>query len=71
METTRRETAWAKTALLVTFCLALLLNLAEALWDPDGQPWLILRIAMSVLFIVTLAGCIALWLRQRRSDTAV
>ena len=39
---------------LVTFSLALLLDLAEALWDPDGQPWLILRITVSVLFTVAL-----------------
>lgn len=64
----QQKASQAKMVLTVTFGLALVLNLVETLWDPDGQAWLILRIIVSVLFGVALVGYIALWLRQRRSE---
>jgi uncharacterized membrane protein len=70
METTQHKAAQAKTALAFTFSLAVLLNLVDAFWDPDGQAWFILRVTVSVLFGVALVAYIAMWLRQRRSRTA-
>ncbi|MEU6572202.1 hypothetical protein [Streptomyces parvulus] len=64
METTQK-TVTAKNMLAVTFAIALLLNLVEAVWDPDGQPWLILRIAVSILFGLALVAYIVLWFRRR------
>lgn len=68
MNRTRQKASRAKTVLIVTFGFALILNLVEALWDPDGQPWLVLRITVSVLFGVSLVAFIALWLAQRRHE---
>lgn len=62
---TMKKTENAKTVLAVTFAIALLLNLVEAVWDPDGQPWLILRIAVSIIFGLALVSYIALWFRRR------
>jgi uncharacterized membrane protein YcfT len=70
METTHPTVARARTTLLATFSLAALLNLAEALWDPDGWLWHVLRIVVSVLFTVALVGFIVLRFRQRRSEVA-
>ncbi|MCL7427229.1 hypothetical protein [Streptomyces sp. YS415] len=68
METTQRKLKSARAALWLTFNIALLLNLIEAWWDPDGQPWLILRITVSILFGTALVGYVLLWLLNRRSD---
>ncbi|MET7410029.1 hypothetical protein [Streptomyces parvulus] len=57
----------ARTALQVTFGLALLLNFVEAWWDPDGSAWSLTRIAVSMLFLLSLAVFITLWWRHRRS----
>ncbi|MFE6333501.1 hypothetical protein ACFVP3_00015 [Streptomyces sp. NPDC057806] len=68
METTQRKLKSARAALWLTLDIALLLNLIEAWWDPDGQPWLILRITVSILFGAVLVGYVLLWLLNRRSD---
>ncbi|RDD87555.1 hypothetical protein [Streptomyces parvulus] len=57
----------ARTAWLVTFGLALFLNFVEAWWDPDGLVWSLTRIAVSMLFLLSLAAFITLWWRHRRS----
>ncbi|MEU4146902.1 hypothetical protein [Streptomyces parvulus] len=62
-----RQVEWAKAALGVTFGLALFLNFVEAWWDPGGPAWSLTRIAVSMLFLLSLAAFITLWWRQRRS----
>ncbi|MZD57355.1 hypothetical protein [Streptomyces sp. SID5606] len=57
----------ARTALQVTFGLALFLNFVEAWWDPGGPAWSLTRIAVSMLFLLSLAAFITLWWRHRRS----
>ncbi len=56
--------AGSASALLITFASAVVLNLAEVLWDPDGQFWLAVRIAVSVAFGATLARFALLRLRN-------
>lgn len=62
----------AKSALWLTFSLAVMLNLAEALWHPPGNAWLAVRVTVSVLFTAVLIACIGLWMvrhRQRGTRT--
>ncbi|MEV0223762.1 hypothetical protein [Streptomyces sp. NPDC050704] len=64
--TSQGKTGRAKTVLLATFALAVLLNLADAVWNPSGDVWFTLRVAASGLFTVALAVFIALYFRYRR-----
>ena len=69
METMQKQAERARVALAVTFAFALVLNLVEAWWDPDGEPWQILRIAVSILFGLALVTYIAVWWRRRNKDS--
>jgi membrane protein implicated in regulation of membrane protease activity len=66
MATSEQKTTRAKTALSITFGLAVLLNLADALWGLPGAAWLTVRIVVSVLFTIALIVFIALWFSRRR-----
>ncbi|WAU83247.1 hypothetical protein O1Q96_28300 [Streptomyces sp. Qhu-G9] len=48
-----------------TFALAVVLNLADAVWDPSGEAWFASRVAVSVLFTVALVAFAAQQLRNR------
>jgi hypothetical protein len=54
-------------AVQVTFGLALLLNLVEAVAEPRFAGWMALRVLVAVAFIVALLGWAALWFTARRA----
>lgn len=66
MSTAQEITARAKNALLGTFTLAVLPNLADALWDLSGPVWTSLRIIASGLFTVALVVFVAVYFSNRR-----
>ncbi|MFF7893618.1 hypothetical protein ACFZDI_17300 [Streptomyces sp. NPDC007907] len=68
MDTGAYRAARAGDCLKAAFAVAVAMNLAEALWEPDGVLWTAARAAASVLFLVALVACVVLWvLRRRRS----
>lgn len=58
--------ARAKSALGLSFALTLLLNLADAVWNPSSSLWLAARIAASTLFTVALITYLVLWFSSKR-----
>ncbi|MFD8232709.1 hypothetical protein ACFV20_12590 [Streptomyces sp. NPDC059696] len=66
METDAYRAARAAACLKTAFAVAVAMNLAEALWDPDGAVWTAARVAVGVLFLVALVTCVALWVLRRR-----
>ncbi|MGH8010045.1 MAG: hypothetical protein ACREQ3_23890, partial [Candidatus Binatia bacterium] len=62
----------AKSAVWLTFSLALLLNLADEIWNLTGNAWLTVRVTASVLFTAALIAFVGLWIaryRRRRTRT--
>lgn len=70
MAETQGSLTKAKNALAVTLALAVVLNLADALWNPSGGFWLTARVVASVVFTVALVVFIAAYLRSRRRQNA-
>lgn len=64
-----RLSATLSAGLSVTFLLAVLLNLAEAITGDQGwptqQPWSGVRLVVGVLFLLFALGRLALWLARR------
>ncbi|MFD9445897.1 hypothetical protein ACFWBR_40150 [Streptomyces sp. NPDC060006] len=65
MSTPQERSRRARTASLATFALVVVLNLADAVWDPSGKAWFASRVAVSGLFAVALVALAAQQLRNR------
>jgi hypothetical protein len=66
METGAYRVARAAGCLKAAFAVAVGMNLAKALWDPDGVVWTAARATASALFTVALVACVVLWVLRRR-----
>ncbi|MFJ4278892.1 hypothetical protein [Streptomyces massasporeus] len=68
MDTGAYRVARAADRLRAAFAVAVGMNLAEALWDPDGTVWRLARAAAGVAFLLALAAYVVLRvLRWRRA----
>lgn len=66
METSGAAVAHAKTALGLSFALAVSLNLADAVWNPSSSLWPAARIGASTLFTIALVAYLVLWISRKR-----
>ncbi|MGW7264902.1 hypothetical protein [Streptomyces sp. NPDC054842] len=60
----------AKNALSVTFVLAVLLNLADAFWNPSGGIWEAARFVATVLFSAALIAFAVTHIPLRRKGSS-
>ncbi|MGD6740882.1 hypothetical protein ACOKM3_03460 [Streptomyces sp. BH106] len=73
MGTSGAAEARAKKSLGLSFVLAALLNLADAVWNPSISLWPAVRIGASTLFTIALVAYLVLWIsrkRRRASDSS-
>ncbi|MFG3102825.1 hypothetical protein ACGFZL_20225 [Streptomyces sp. NPDC048182] len=67
MAVTRQHVHRARTASSVTFGVLILLNSADALWDPGGWAWTALGVTVWVAFNVATSVLAVLWVVRRRA----
>ncbi|WP_327721739.1 hypothetical protein OG381_44795 [Streptomyces sp. NBC_00490] len=67
-----RKVAGAAKLLNVVFTVAVAMNLAAAIWHPNGTVWRAARLTVSVLFFASLGHYLALlairWRQRRRRE---
>lgn len=66
MGTSGAAEARAEKALGQSFALAVLLNLADAVWNPWSSLWTAARIGASTLFTIALVAYLVLWISRKR-----
>jgi hypothetical protein len=67
-----RKVAVAAKLLNVVFTIAVAMNLAAAIWHPNGTAWRAARLTVGVLFFASLGHYLALfairWRQRRRNE---
>ncbi|MFI6582773.1 hypothetical protein [Embleya sp. NPDC050493] len=57
-------------SVVISFGVTVVLNLAEAIWDPSGAAWPLLRQVSAAVFTVLLIAYVVHCVRHRRSATS-